>query len=38
MLVPDDLYQDMLKKGYKEQELEGDPGDQVWSDAYIEKF
>ena len=29
MLVPDELYQDLLAKGYKEQALMGDPGDQV---------
>jgi len=28
-LVPDDIYQDMLARGYKEQPFEGDPGPQL---------
>ena len=38
LLVPDETYRDMLAKGYKEQELEGDPGDQVCNEPYIEEF
>ena len=29
MLVPDDVYKDMLAKDYKEQTLDNDPGPQV---------
>ena len=29
MLVPDEMYQDMMARGYKEQDLDNDPGPQV---------
>ena len=29
MLIPDDMYQDMMARGYKEQVLDNDPGPQV---------